>query len=130
MESIGRLDVDAVEKEISNSVNEKRGKYTVYTPKERFIIAEYAKENGASRAAKYFKKKHPGINESTVRGFVSKYDKELIAAEIEDRQPFNLIVSQPRGRPRMLGPIDDMVQRYLRVSTILFFKQELLQKSL
>ena len=56
MESIGRLDVDAVEKEISNSVNEKRGKYTVYTPKERFIIAEYAKENGASRAAKYFKK--------------------------------------------------------------------------
>ena len=111
-------------------MNDKRGKYTVYTPNESFIIAEYAKENEASRAAKYFKKKHPGINESTIRGFVSKYDKELIAAEIKARQPFNAIVSQPIGRPRMLGPIDDRVQKYIRVGTILFFKQELLQKSL
>jgi len=116
MEPLGCLDTEAIENEVSKSTSKKRGCYTVYTPQQRFLIAEYAKENGTSRAARHFKPKYPGINESTIRGFLSKYDREARAAEIESRQQMQVIVSQPRGRPKMLGEIDDMVQRYLRVS--------------
>lgn len=116
MEPLGSLDTEAIENEISKSTSNKRGRYTVYTPQQRFLIAEYAEEHGTSRAVRHFKPKYPGINESTVRTFKSKYNKEVKAAEIEYRQPMQVILSQPRGRPKMLGEIDDMVQRYLRVS--------------
>ena len=55
------------------------------------------------------------MNESTVRTFKAKYEREKKAARIEKRQPLQKICSQPRERPTMLGPIDEMVQSYLKV---------------
>ena len=112
---VGSLDIEAIENELKSTKDKKRGTYSVYTPQERFIIAKYAAENGTSKAVHCFKTKYPSLNESTVRGFKSKYEKEMKAAKLEERQPLQVICSQPRGRPTMLGKIDDMVQTYLKV---------------
>ena len=82
MELLWYLDTEAIENEVSKSTSKKRGCYTVYTPQQRFFIAEYAKEIWTSRAARHFNSKFPGINESTIRAFLSKYDREARAAEI------------------------------------------------
>ena len=93
----------------------KIGAYFVYSPEERSNIAKYAAENGTSRTVHHFKRKYPSLNESTVRTFKAKYEREKKAARIEKRQPLQKICSQPRERPTMLGPIDEMVQSYLKV---------------
>ena len=66
------------------------------------------------------------MNESTVRTFKAKYEREGKAARIEKRQPLQKICSQPRERPTMFGPIDEMVQSYLKVCIlyIIFFHIE------
>ena len=115
--NFGQIDFEAVQDEVEKATQskKKRGVYCVYSPKERFNIAKYAVENGSSRAVHYFKTEYPFLNESTVRTFKAKYERQKKAAEIEKRQPLQKICSEPRGRPTMLGPIDEMVQGYIKV---------------
>ena len=115
--NLGQIDLEAVQNEVEKATEskKKRGAYFVYSPEERFNIAKYAVENGTSRAVHHFKRKYPSFNESTVRTFKAKYEREKKAARIEKRQPLQKICSQPRERPTMLGPIDEMVQSYLKV---------------
>ena len=40
---------------------------------------------------------------------------------VKKRQPSEVICSQPRGRPTLLGLIDDMVHNYIRVSIFSFW---------
>ena len=109
--NLGKIDFEAVQNEVEEVTQskKKRGAYCVYSPKERFNIAKYAVENGSSRAVHHFKTKCPLLNESTVLMFKAKYEREKKAAEIEKRQPLQKICSEPRGRPTMLEPIDEMV---------------------
>ena len=115
--NLGQMDFEAVQNEVEKATEskKKRGAYFVYSPEERFNIAKYAVQNGASRAVHHFKIKYPSLNESTVHTFKAKYERERKAAMIKKRQSLQKICSQPRGRPTMLGPIDDMIQSYLKV---------------
>ena len=115
--NLGQIDLEAVKNEVEKATEskKKRGAYFVYSPEERFNIAKYAVENGTSRAVHHFKRKYPSLNESTVRKFKAKYQREKKAVRIEKRQPLQKICSQLRGRPTMLGPIDEMVQSYHKV---------------
>ena len=61
--------------ELSNLTGRKRIPQSKYSDEDRYTIAKYARDNGASQAAKFFKNKYPTINESTVRTFVKKYDE-------------------------------------------------------
>ena len=103
--NLGQIDLEAVQNEVEKATEskKKRGAYFVYSPEERFNIAKYAVENGTSRAVHHFKRKYPSLNESTVRTFKAKYEREKKAARIEKRQPLQKICSQPRGRPRYSG---------------------------
>ena len=114
--NLGQIDLEAVQNEVKKATEskKKRGAYFVYSPEERFNIAKYAIENGTSRAVHHFKRKYPLLNESTVCTFKAKYEQEKKAARIEKRQPLQKICSQPRGKPTMLGPIDEMVKAILR----------------
>ena len=115
--NLGQIDSEAVQNEVEKATEskKKRGAYFVYSPEERFNTAKYAVEKGTSRVVHHFKRKYPSLNESTVRTFKAKYEREKKAARIEKRQPLQKICSQPRERPTMLGPIDDMVLNYLMV---------------
>ena len=118
--NLGQINFEAVQNEVEKATQskKKRGAYCVYSPEERFNIAKYAVENGSSRAAHHFKTKYPFLNESTACTFKAKYEREKKAAEIEKRQPLQKISSEPRERPTMLRPIDEMVQGYIKVCII------------
>ena len=118
--SLRQIDLEAVQNEVEKEIEskKKRGAYFVYSPEERFNIAKYAVENGTSRAVHHFKRKYPSLNETTVRTFKAKYEREKKAARTEKRQPLQKICSQPQGRQTMLGPIDKMVQSYHKVSIL------------
>ena len=94
--NLGQIDLEAVQNEVEKATEskKKRGAYFVYSPEERFNIAKYAVENGTSRAVHHFKRKYPSLNESTVRTFKAKYEREKKAARIEKRQPLQKIRSQ------------------------------------
>ena len=115
--NLGQINLEAVQNEVEKAteLKKKRGVYFVYSPEERFNIAKYAMENGTSRAVHHFKRKYPSLNESTVCTFKAKHKREKKATRMEKRQPLQKICSQPRGRPTMLGPIDEMVQSCLKV---------------
>ena len=53
-------DIEAAQKSVSKAIDvasdksHQHGKYNSYTPEQRARIGKYAKENGATRAAKHF----------------------------------------------------------------------------
>ena len=104
--------IDAQEIQLSTSIQSKRQKsYVKWTDKQRFEIGKYAAENGNANTVRKFKGEFATLTESTVRTFKKKYYQELTAAAKEQRQPSQKLsrYSQPTGRPRLLGEIDEMV---------------------
>ena len=78
-----------------------RGKYTVFTPKDRADIGRYALENGNEKARRHFLASFPNIKESTIRNFKLAYKKEMEAQrKLAAPKPVDKILAQPRGRPQ------------------------------
>ena len=121
--NFGQIDFKADQNEVETTIQskKKRGTYVVYKPKERFGIGNYVVENGTSKAVSRYKSRFPSLKESIVRGFKLKYENEINIAAIQKRQPSEVICSQTRGRPGLLGPIDDMIQNYIRASIFSFW---------
>ena len=95
----------------------KRKKYAAsYSPEERYEIGACAVEMGPAKTVCRFKSKFPNLNESTVRGFHKLFREQAAAASVRN-QPFQKICVQRRGRPKLLGPLDDLVQEYIRAQS-------------
>ena len=88
----------------------KRRKYTTFNPEDRADIGRYAAENGnAATVRKY------GVGESMVRLFKKKYLDELRArVKKQDSEPVTAIAMGRRGRPLLLGELDQKVQVYIK----------------
>ena len=111
---MGQVDFDQIEESIqSNSKTNRRGKYKQYSKKDRFINGKYASENGPSAAVRKFKKDFGNINESTVRGFRKRHEKEIAQAKKDQRHKATVLPTQMRGQPLMLGKLDSLVQQYI-----------------
>ena len=116
MESgIGALDhqvaVEAAQTAISIPHKQKQNKK--FTDKDRYIIGKYASENGTAASQRKFKLSHKNLGESTIRTFKKKYETMIKNARINKETPQKRIVAKKRGRPVLLGEIDEMVQRFL-----------------
>ena len=61
---------------------------------------------------KKFKDQYPNLNKSSVRTFRDKYNKKLKASG-NSRSPAKKIVSKKRGRPLMLGALDEKIKNFL-----------------
>jgi len=108
---LGVLDFDAVSTAVSeNNAKTKRERYYKYTDEdtdeERFNIGKHTAEFGEKSALRKF-----------TRSMRDKYEKEIKLANLQGRDPERKLQSERRGRPLLLGPIDALVQNYLRVST-------------
>ena len=114
--NLGVLDFKAASSAVKESVSNKRERYYKYSDEERFSIGKHTAEFGAARTLRKFKGKFPNLNESTLRSMRDKYEKELKLAVLQKREPNTKLTTERRGRPLMLGPIDGLVQNYLRVS--------------
>ena len=64
-------------------------------------------------AIRKFRKERLNLNKSTVRIFASKYKDELKLAAQEKRAPKRKMEIQKRGRPLLLGKVDEIVRSYL-----------------
>ena len=86
--------------------------YKKYTEKGRYEIGKYASGNGTTAACRKLKSKF-NIGESTGRSFKNKYEQMIKSAKRKNEIPEKVIKEKIRGRPILLGEIDDMVQRLL-----------------
>lgn len=114
--NLGVLDFEAASSAMKESDKNKRERYYKYTDEERFNIGKHMAELGAASSLRKFKGKFPNLNESTLRSMRDKYEKELKLAVLQKREPHSKLKAERRGRALMLGPIDGLVQNYLRVS--------------
>ena len=99
---------------VTRSVREahpKRGQYQRFSDEDRFEIGKYAALHGPMSTVIKFKKTHPQLKESTVRTFREKYHSSLKAKKagttITKKLP-----SLKRGRPLLLGNIDEKVKNF------------------
>ena len=111
---LGSLDHSEIEDATKKS--KKRKKYTKYSPKDRYDIGMCAVEKGPAETVAHFKSRFPNLNESTVRGFCKLFREQAVAAERRN-QPFEKLCVQPRGRPKLLGPLDDLVIEYVKAQS-------------
>lgn len=95
-----------------------RGKYFVYSEKEKLKIAKRAAEMGVTNTIRHFKKEFSDrpLKESTVRTWMNAYRKELAerqrsGSELEIKK----LPSQRRGHPLLLGEfLDNQVKEYIK----------------
>ena len=108
---VGRAEIC---QELSKLTGRKWKPQSKYSDEERYMIAKHAKDNGASQAEKFFKNKYPKINESTVRTFVKKYDKNVKVAKACGQSPNRKLKTLMHGRPLRVRPIiDEKVRKFL-----------------
>ena len=91
----------------------KRKPYQRWTKEQRFKIGKYAAENGPAAAARKFTSEKKQLNESPVRRFCKLYKDEIKQAVKEKRDVKRELNVLLRGRPLLLGSLDQMVQRFL-----------------
>ena len=112
---LGMVDYRAVTEAVKSSSKKsnRKKRYTRWSNKERFTIGKYAAENGHAATAQKFSSKEKPLNESTVRRFSKRYKDELQKSTQEKREMEKELSLLPRGRPLMLGSLDEMVQKYI-----------------
>ena len=120
---LGKDDFNHVSELVAIAQNKERGPYKKYTDKARFNIGKYASENGPIAAVRKFRPNFPNLNESTARSMRKKYEEELNQALQEKRAAASVIESKKRGRPLLLGDLDGMVQNYLKVKILCYYKR-------
>jgi len=91
----------------------KRGDYNAYTPEQRLEMGQYGALHGASRAAKHFSKKFDRqINESSIRGMIKSYQKQL---KTKNNNDLTTLPPLKRGRPVLLGDkLDNAVINHVK----------------
>uniref|UniRef100_A0A8W8MB69 Uncharacterized protein n=1 Tax=Magallana gigas TaxID=29159 RepID=A0A8W8MB69_MAGGI len=111
---------ESVEKEMltcspsspSGSRKRKRGNYERFSPETKAKIARYAINHGASKAARYYSTTlNKNVQESTVQRFKTAY---LLESKRNDGSPITALTPQKRGRPPLLGNLDEDVQDYIK----------------
>lgn len=98
------------------SESRKRKKYGNYSGELRAKIARYAIDHGNTAAARHFSSTLDAkINESTVRGMKSAYEKmRKINEKMKIATTITSIPKSPRGRPLKLGDMDTEVCDYIK----------------
>lgn len=111
----------AVERELEREMSpvaspgsRKRKRYGNYSPEQRAKIARYAISHGNTAAARHFTKETgETLNESTVRGMKTAYEKtKKRQGSIQD--VITSLPRSPRGRPLKIGEYDGAVCEYIR----------------
>ena len=97
----------------SVKANKKRGPYQGITEANKTKIAKRAAELGVTTTLRYFKKtgEFDDLKESTVRGWMNAYEKELSKGE---QSSVPTVPTQRRGRPLLLGEeLEEQVKAFL-----------------
>ena len=114
---LGAIAHEATVKAIQKATNsKKRSAYNKFTASERFKIGKYASENGPTNAVRTFQKDFPKLRESRAREFRKKY--EAMLKNSKDNSPQKVLELEKRGRPLLLGNVDEKVSSSLFIVAI------------
>ena len=111
--SLGLLDFQACLDANKTATSQKRNSYQKWNEVERYHIEKYASIYGHANAVRKFQTKSRLLNESTVRRFAKLYQEEIENARKQKRTVSNRIETLQRGRPLLLGSLDEMVRNFL-----------------
>ena len=114
MESgLGVMDYRACSEASTNITSNRPKNYRKWSEKERYEIGKYAAIHGSRAAEKNFHTKEKPLSESNARRFSKLYKEEISKAQKNNRDVTRNLSVLPRGRPILLGSLDQMVQRFL-----------------
>jgi len=95
-----------------------RGRYQIFTSKERAEYGRRAAEYGITPAIRHFAKvdlKHRTLSPSTIFAWKENYLKELAKRKHDEEPEVKELPPKKRGRPLLIGPqLDDRVQVYVK----------------
>ena len=109
----------AAQKEMEKiaKAGQKRGAYAIISEELKAKVGKYAAENGVTVSLRHFKTSHElDLKESTVRGWVTAYQKKLESLRKEGKElTVSMLSEKPRGRPLLLGSeLEDQVKSFVR----------------
>ena len=110
---LGLLDFQACLDANKTATRQKRNSYQKWTEVERYEIGKYASIYGHANAVRKFQTESRPLNESTVRRFSKLYQEEIENARKQNRAVSNRLEKLQRGRPLLLGTLDEMVRNFL-----------------
>ena len=114
MESgLGVMDYQACSEASTNITSNRPKNYRKWSEKERYEIGKYAAIHGSRAAERKFHTKEKPLSESNARRFSKLYKEEISKAQKNSRDVNRNLSVWPRGRPLLLGSLDQMVQRFL-----------------
>lgn len=88
-------------------------KRTVYSQKDKLMIARYGNTHGPARAIAKFVKEFTKLTDSTARAWIPKYRKEL-SANNKNNEEILITIGQKRGRPLSLPvELDTMLRKFI-----------------
>ena len=90
----------------------RKRKHTHFTPEQHAKIAKYAVHCSNTAATRHFSQEFPTLGESTVRVFKKQYQEETKKKGTEEE--ISSLPKKKRGRPLILGELDNKVQQYVR----------------
>ena len=100
--------------EASTNITSNRPKsYRKWSEKEHYEIGKYAAIRGSRAAERMFHTKEKPLSESNAWRFSKLYKEEISKAQENNRDVNRNLSVIPRGRPLLLGSLDQMVQRFL-----------------
>ena len=99
------MEYESVKEKLSGVTKYKRCKYNKVKDEDRYAIGKYPAIHGTAAALRKFKKLFPHyrLTENTVRAMREKYHRIV-------KSPLS---SLKRGRPLLLGSLDEKVQKFL-----------------
>ena len=110
---LGILDYEACSEASASTTSNRSKKYVRWSDKERFEIGKYAAVHGSRAAERKYHTKNKPLNETSARRFAKAYKEEIKKARKDNRNVNKGLTTLPRGRPLLLGGLDQMVQRFL-----------------
>ena len=110
---LGVMDYQSCSEASTNITSNRPKNYKKWSEKERYEIGKYAVIHGSRAAERKFHTKEKPLSESNARRFSKLYKEEISKAQKNNRDVNRNLSVLPRGRPLLLGSLDQMVQRFL-----------------
>ena len=114
MESgLGVMDYRACSEASTNITSNRPKNYRKWSEKERYEIGKYAAIHGSRAAERKFHTKEKPLSESNAWRFSKLHKEEISKSQKSNRDVNRNLSVLPRGRPLLLGSLDQMVPRFL-----------------
>ena len=107
------MDYRACSEAITNITSNRPKNYRKWSEKECYEIRKYAAIHGSRAAERKFHTKEKPLSESNAWRFSKLHKEEISKSQKSNRDVNRNLSVLPRGRPLLLGSLDQMVPRFL-----------------